>query len=92
MPERVSEDDAWETRRLPACTEILDDRVRVEDMGRDVERVWTVHGVEVGAIEEADDAVFLGRFFWETGKEADKAGVDVVLLFLFFFPVHERHP
>jgi hypothetical protein len=90
VPEGVAEGDAGQTRGLAPRAEILEDRVCAEDVRRDEERVWTVHGVEVGAVKEADGAV-RGGLFWEAGEEGDEARLDVVLVPVLVFSVHDRH-
>lgn len=57
MAEGVAERDAWESGGLSTCAEILHDRVGAKDVCRDVERVWSVHGVKVVAVKETDDAI-----------------------------------
>ena len=77
VPKSVAEGDAGQTCRLSTRA---DDRVCAEDVRRDEERVWSVHGVKVAAVKEADGAVVCEGLFGETRKERDEAGVDVVLV------------
>lgn len=91
VSEGVAEGDAGQTCGLSACAEILEDRVGAEDVRRDVERVWPVHRIKVGAVKEPDGAVVCRGLFRETGKKGDEAGVDVVLFLVLVFSVHDRH-
>ena len=90
MREGCVEGRAGEAGGASACAEMLEDRVCAEDVRRDVERVWAVHGVKVGAVKETDGAV-CGGLFREAGEESDEAGVDVVLDLVLVFAVHDRH-